>query len=139
MEHRWGDRRRAILRVQLHACGHASAIGWLTDISLSGAYVRTRAELALLSQISIDFAEGCNGFNTLKPVQVPGRIARHGPTGIGVEWEEFAAATVGEVIQIATSSRNQLVGRSREGMRSFGLWTRAPYGTSNKEQSYPEP
>jgi hypothetical protein len=104
MEHRWGDRRRVTLRVRIRRRGQNSAIGWLTDISLSGAYVQTSAGLPLVSQIQVAVDERGAGNLVLQPLRLRGRIVRHGPAGVGVEWEEFASETLDQILRIATSA-----------------------------------
>jgi len=101
MEHRWGDRRQVILPIRLHGPDRTPALGWLTDISLSGAYVRTIAAVATMSQVDIEVAEHSSGIAKPGPLRLRGRVVRHGPIGMGVEWQEFASDTLGEVLRIA--------------------------------------
>jgi hypothetical protein len=102
MEHRWGDRRQVILSIRLYGSDRSAAIGLLTDISLSGAYVRTAFTPADLSQINIEVDEHDRGNTGPGPLQLQGRVVRHGPTGVGIEWKEFASASLGELVRIAT-------------------------------------
>lgn len=138
MEHRWGDRRRVILRVHLHAPGQSAATGWLTDISLSGAYVSTLAALALMSQIIIEVDE-CGGNTRLRPLQLPGRVVRRAPTGIGIEWEEFASGALGEMVRLAASSHWLRNDPTREAAPAPAWWMLTADGASNEERSCPEP
>lgn len=91
MEHRWGDRRRVILEVRLYGPGQIYTTGSLTDISLSGAYVRTTSRLAVMSQVTVEVDDHSIPSAAPRPLRLHGRVVRHGPTGIGVEWEEFAS------------------------------------------------
>jgi hypothetical protein len=135
MEHRWGDRRRVILRLRLYGPDESSAIGWLTDISLSGAYVRTLTALPLMSRIDIEVDELNSGGTRLLPLQLRGRVVRHGPTGIGVEWEEFASRTLREIVRIGASIHQHRLDHTLEGMHVPGLWTATTHGPSNEKRS----
>jgi hypothetical protein len=101
MEHRWGGRRRLLLRVRICGSRQAAALGWLTDVSLSGAYVRTTARLTIMSLIYIQLDERDDGGPELQPLQLPARVVRHGPTGIGLEWQEFASAMLAQIVGTA--------------------------------------
>jgi hypothetical protein len=139
MEHRWGDRRQVILRVRLYGPGELSAIGWLTDISLSGAYVKTMAALDSMSQIHIEVDEHSGGNTEAAPLQLQGRVVRHGSAGVGVEWEEFASGTLGDLVRIATSSPTRRTRQTPEGPQRLGVWTLAMSGVSNETSSGTEP
>ncbi len=91
MEHRWGKRRPLTARVRIFGPGQLCAIGWLTDISVSGTYVRTLATLATMSRIVIEVEGHHSGGGPSEPLQLRGRVVRQGPGGVGVEWEEFAS------------------------------------------------
>ena len=104
MEHRWGERRQVILRVWLNGPGNAASGGWLTDISLSGAYVRTVTRLPVMSDVSIEVDQRDDA-NSYRLLQLKGRIVRHGPTGLGLEWEEFASGMQAELVRIGTLVR----------------------------------
>ena len=95
MEHRWGKRRPLILPVRLLGPGRLCAIGCLTDISLSGAYVQTLAALAPMSRITIEVARGPSA----EPLQLRARVVRQGHGGVGAEWEEFAAGALDEIVE----------------------------------------
>jgi hypothetical protein len=138
MEHRWGDRRKVILRIRLCGPDRISAIGWLTDISLSGAYVRTMAPVAIMSRIDIEVDERSSGNAEPRRLQLQGRVVRHGPRGIGVEWQEFASPTLGEVLQIAARIPRRIV-QTREGAQGPGLWSLAMYGMPDEKLCGIEP
>ncbi len=103
MEHRWGRRRRLILRVRFLEAEHAVAMGWLTDVSLSGGYVTTTAGLAIMSQVTLEVDEHGTSSASSRSLRLQGRVVRHGPTGLGIEWEEFASETLIQTVRIATS------------------------------------
>jgi hypothetical protein len=101
MNHRWGMRRQVTLRVRVWGPGDNLAVGWLVDISLSGAYIRTNAVIPLMSQIQVEFAGRTVGRDAGRPLRLHGRVVRHDPSGIGVEWEVFASATLREILKAA--------------------------------------
>jgi hypothetical protein len=138
MEHRWGARRQVILRIRLYGPDRTSAIGWLTDISLSGAYVRTMAAVATMSQVDIEVAERSSGNAEAGPLRLQGRVVRHGPMGVGVEWQEFASGALGEVLQIAACIPHQ-IDQTREGAPGSGVWSHEMYGMSDERLSGIEP
>jgi len=133
MEHRWGDRRQVILRIRLYGPGRTSAIGWLTDISLSGTYVRTMATVATMSSIDIEIEERSSANAEPGPLRLQGRVVRHGPMGIGVEWKEFASGTLGEVLQLAARTSPR-IDQTRDGAQGLGS-ALAMYGESDEQLS----
>jgi len=139
MEHRWGDRRKIILRVRLRGSGQATASGWLTDLSLSGAYVRTLAALAPMGQIEIELIERASSHHGHGPVQLQARVVRHGLTGIGVEWDEFASGAVGEILRNARSGQRHGASPTPGRVRGPQLWAPAALGAATGTPSYPEP
>jgi PilZ domain len=124
MEHRWGDRRSVALRVRIRRRGQNPAIGWLTDISISGAYVHTSAALPLVSRIQVAVDECGAGNLALRPLRLLGRIVRHGPVGVGVEWEEFASETLDPILRIAMSIHRYRAAVRAETAQDQGSWTR---------------
>ena len=102
MEHRWGRRRQVTLRVRIGGPGHHSALGRLTNISLSGGYVRTAAMPSLVSQMHVEI--DAHRADNAGHLRLQGRVVRHGLKGMGLEWEEFASETLCEILRIATPS-----------------------------------
>lgn len=139
MEHRWGDRRPVILRVRLDGPSQISASGWLMDVSISGAYVRTMAALATMSRINIEMDEHNSGHPGLGQLRLQGRVVRLAPMGIGVEWEEFASGTLGELVEIATSFHRHRVHHTHKGAQGPGLWAPGTCGTSDQRSCGIEP
>ncbi len=60
--------------------------------------MRTKAGLAVMSQINIEVREHHGGNLRFQPLRLQGRVIRHGRTGIGVEWQEFAAGVLAQII-----------------------------------------
>jgi hypothetical protein len=136
MEHRWGRRRRVILPVRLGESGQTTTMGWLTDISLSGGYVKTLPGPALLAQVSVEVGEPDDGGSWLRPLQLRGRVVRRGPTGIGIEWEEFASETLARIVRIATPAREPGFAASPDEAPDQGFQTGATYVASDSQQSF---
>jgi hypothetical protein len=120
MEHRWGDRRRVTLPVRIRRLGHKSAVGWLTDISLSGAYVRTTAALSLVSRIHVEVDARGAGNTGPRQLRLQGRVVRHGAAGVGIEWVEFASETLCEILRIATSTHQHRTDQTVEAAQDQG-------------------
>jgi hypothetical protein len=100
MEHRWGARQRVRLGVRIGGPGVHPSIGWLTDLSLSGAYLRTTAALPCLAgQIHVELAGRQAGHSGQPPLGLLGRVVRHGTAGIGIEWDEFGSEVLCEVLR----------------------------------------
>jgi hypothetical protein len=74
-----------------------------------------------------------------RPLPLQGRVVRHGSTGVGVEWEEFASETLDEIVQIATSIPPHPIDMTLEGARSLEFWTLAIAGVSNEKLRVIEP
>jgi hypothetical protein len=138
MEHRWGDRQPVILGLRLHGPDRTCAIGWLTDVSLSGAYVKTESRFAVMSKVTLELdADSPVNAAVPRPLRLQGRVVRHGATGMGVEWEEFASGTPGEILRSAMSI--QLPGQTREAAQDPGLWTPPTCGMSRRALDAIEP
>jgi hypothetical protein len=139
MEHRWGHRWRVILPVRLDGTAQTAALGWLTDISLSGGYVRTAAALAIMSHIHIEVDESGGGATRLRPLLLQGRVARHGPAGIGVEWEEFATGRLGKIFRIAKLNHRHGIHQPFEVAPDAGWRTLPTHDTPHDADSCLEP
>ena len=110
MEHRWGERRELILRVRLCRRGRASIDAWLTNVSLSGAYVKTGAGSWDTSLIRIEVAR-LGASEGRKPLRLHARVVRQEPGGVGIEWESLQAADLAEILRLAALS--EASGRDR--------------------------
>lgn len=135
MEHRWGQRHQMILRVNLATSGRPTAMGWLTNISISGAYLTTAGTFSIMNPVTIEVAEPHEGHALPAPLQLQGRIVRHGATGIAVEWEQFASETLARIIRIATSVPGYRTNATRHGSSGAGSWTLSGYDTSSEGQA----
>lgn len=84
MEHRWGQRVPAAIKVKLQGRPGAIGSGCLRDVSISGAFIETALRLPLLVRIDVDAGSR----------KLAGWVVRRNAIGIGVEWCEFAPQAV---------------------------------------------
>lgn len=92
MEHRLGTRVPTSLPVRLVRARAALAHGRMLNASSSGAYIETSASLRLLARIDVVWGPECP--DRAQCPGVPAYVARVGPSGVGVEWLEFAPAMI---------------------------------------------
>jgi hypothetical protein len=84
MEHRWGIRHAMRLTVSFGRHFGTPGVGWLLNISTSGAYLQTMAPLRVLTLIDLTLSEDV----------VPGGpsftacVVRRDRNGAGLEWQE---------------------------------------------------
>ncbi len=79
IEHRWGTRVPLDAVAELRTDDGVSLLGVMSNASLSGAFVRTRTLLPMLSCVSVRVLEG--------PVEwLEACVVRHNDAGIGLEW-----------------------------------------------------
>lgn len=95
-EHRWGERVRVNLPVDVLENGHAAAGGHLENVSLSGALLTSSHDLRLYALIGVRIelpspsADSC---------VVQAWVSRKPAHGVGIEWCEFAPAVVKAVLR----------------------------------------
>lgn len=92
MEHRLGTRMRISLPVKLHQAGKTPAFGQILNVSLSGAFVRTSANLGPLARIGIVcehvYSEAAGA------ACVTAFVTRVAADGVALEWLEFAPPVI---------------------------------------------
>lgn len=94
MEHRYGQRHPSDVHVYIRAASaKLFSAGILSDISISGGFVRTSLMAEPLSTLVIQFM----GSDQIVRAMT-GRVIRCTPQGLGLEWAEFAT----ELVQILT-------------------------------------
>lgn len=110
MNHRWGRRFAASLRVRLSYPPYAIAAGQLTDISISGAFVRSTLALPLLARVRIALASA----GEAAPQEIEAHVVRRADGGFGVEWAELAPPEVGVILHTLArqSTRSEPCGQS---------------------------
>lgn len=83
MEHRWGQREDVSIPVRLRwHQRYGAATGEISNISQSGAWIETNAELPLLAPLDVDMlTAGGRG-------AVAAYVVRKSSGGCGIEWSE---------------------------------------------------
>jgi hypothetical protein len=113
MEHRWGQRMpcRAVVRISHDE--HASVEGRMRDISSSGAFIETKADIPVYTRITLWVL---GNESAAHAVEIPATVVRTDRDGIGVEWCETPAREICGVVGCTThcaalSGRTQPSGR----------------------------
>jgi hypothetical protein len=112
-EHRWGDRVRVDIPVQLIGPTRTILDGRLTNLSLSGAFIAIDAHVPVMTDITLLIRP--NGRSSIRPRAIAGYVARQIQGGIGVGWSTMAPVTIAHVVSVheAMRSRNQPLQYSR--------------------------
>jgi hypothetical protein len=88
MDHRWGARTPVHLNVRLICHPGAITPGWLSDVSISGAYVRTELVMQLLSPVRIVLVDRLpSGRGSM---DLAAYVVRRDSVGLGLEWRNLA-------------------------------------------------
>jgi hypothetical protein len=103
MEHRWGERRELDLPATLVARdGGLAAQGWLRNVSISGALVRSHLPVRTYSLVQVQMVvREPRGYS--RRVSLEGQVVRQTADGFAMEWREFG----GEAIRQLTSAAAQ--------------------------------
>ena len=107
MEHRWGRRVAVDIPIRIGATLFSAKRGLMTNLSLSGAFIKTTVDMRVLShlQVVLDIP----GRPRRETVSVMGYVARKAEDGIGVEWFDFAPSVVAEIIRAAAPDQAPLI------------------------------
>lgn len=97
MELRLGTRVTISLPVRITRTRTAGAFGRMLNVSLSGAYIETSAPLSLLARLDVVCEAVCT--ERADCPGVPAYVTRVGRNGVGVEWFEFAPATIRQLMR----------------------------------------
>lgn len=92
MEHRCGERVTLRVPVRIRRAGWDAA-GMITNVSLSGGFVRTRLQAPILSLIEM----------RVFGASVSAYVVRVNSRGIALEWFEFAPAGIARLLTPLTS------------------------------------
>jgi hypothetical protein len=111
MEHRWGERFSLDVSVRLTARPFAVRNGRLTNVSVSGAFIRTGLDLRPLTRIQI-VLEAARGRHPTPLIAA--YVTRILPEGVGVEWCEFAPKAILDLIRAQPKATRSARGRSAE-------------------------
>ena len=98
-EHRWGERIRLDLPVEVLEEGRAEVGGHLKNISLSGALLQSGVDLRLHALIGVRIARASS---TADSHVVKARVSRKPSHGVGIEWCEFAPPAVKNWLRLPT-------------------------------------
>lgn len=104
MEHRWGHRIAVDLPIRI-AAADASLwkTGRLTNVSITGALIRSDSRFRLLSLVSVVIDS--RTVNNSDSRRIAGYVARIDHHGIGLEWVERAAPAVVDLVRVSSSQR----------------------------------
>src|SRR3974390_1011347 len=89
MEHRWGARTEISVPVRLYAGARRISEGRIVDLSLSGAFIATRAPVAVFTRLELVADELPL---SAQPCRIPAYVVRQSEEGVGLEWCDFAPA-----------------------------------------------
>jgi hypothetical protein len=90
VEHRWGERKAVHKSVRVRTRAGSAAQGYITNVSISGAFLSTPLPVALFSVIEVSYI-GVRGGRRASAV-IEAQVVRKTPGGLGLEWCEFAPA-----------------------------------------------
>jgi len=92
MEHRWGRRYDTDVAVRFVALPATIGSGRVTNISLSGAFMETRAKLRLLTVIYIEGMDSdAERGRPETPKRLAAKVVRRCSAGVGLEWCDRSA------------------------------------------------
>jgi hypothetical protein len=109
VEHRWGQRKAAYQRARVVTAGGISAQGFMTNISVSGAFIRTPLPARVLSVVQIAFVTDNRRLRDFGPIAA--QVVRKTRDGLGLEWCEQVSEIL-DVLAIAPASSDALPTRS---------------------------
>jgi hypothetical protein len=99
MEHRWGRRLVSAIPVRLRCVQSADSgcrcLGYLENVSASGALIRTELGICPSSAIAVETLTSAAG---LRPRELPACVVRESSGEIAVEWTYFASEAVFDVL-----------------------------------------
>jgi hypothetical protein len=94
-ESRWGDRVNVNIPVQLSADALAGGDGCMRNLSLSGAFVKSKVDLGLHSLIAVSIKMP----SPQRAEAVPAYVSRRLEEGVGIEWCQFAPIVVKDLLR----------------------------------------
>ncbi|MEA3173401.1 MAG: hypothetical protein QOF42_812 [Gammaproteobacteria bacterium] len=97
MDHRWGERIQVDFPVRLMAHPFAKRDGRLTDLSVSGAYIKTSVFIRPRTRLEVTLL--ATPWARHEAAVVQAYVTRRYHEGVGIEWCEFAPAAVGSLLR----------------------------------------
>jgi hypothetical protein len=96
MEHRWGRRKSTDVAVRFVATPATIGTGKIVNISLTGAFLETRAQLRLLSLVHLELSGAVSGGDQASGGDqenlLVASVVRQTPLGVGLEWCDSAVS-----------------------------------------------
>jgi hypothetical protein len=121
MEHRWGERIKVDLPVEIAGKPEALRAARIDNLSLSGASIRADFELRPLSRVQVILSIPTTPRG--EPTSITAYVTRSNKNGIGVEWCEYAPPVVNELMQMLGKNRgNRLRTAERPNRRLEALF-----------------
>jgi hypothetical protein len=88
LDHRWGRRKATDAAVRFVALPATFGLGRVTNVSVTGAFLETRADLPLATQVHLESIDP----TAQSPRQrLIAHVVRRTRQGVGLEWEECAS------------------------------------------------
>lgn len=100
MEHRWGRRQSTNLFVRFFVSSGTTGIGRVLNISSTGAFLATTANLRPLSLVYLEPAGAT--FWEIQSRRIAASVVRQDTGGVGLEWSEAAAETTKVVTRLSS-------------------------------------
>jgi len=101
MEHRWGKRIGVDIPVRITGHPFTVRTGRLSNLSVSGAFIRAEVDVRLLARIlvaiELPYRTKCDA------PTVPAFVARKLKDGIGIEWCEFKPPAINRLLQSSSA------------------------------------
>jgi hypothetical protein len=90
MEHRWGQRIPCRARVRVSGGAGVTESGRMRDVSMSGAFIETSAQLPLFAPVAVAVLRE----DRVDDSELLGCVVRREPGGVAVEWAEVLPGPV---------------------------------------------
>jgi hypothetical protein len=101
LEHRWGARVQVNIPVRVEATALPMGNGWMKDLSLSGAFIKSDRDLRLHTLIEVSIALPPPSSRT---AVIKAHVSRKFKEGIGIEWYDFAPNIIRDLLRFALRS-----------------------------------
>ena len=98
MEHRWGERSKLNIPVQVDCGPRGVVLAVMRDASASGAFLCTAAQLPLLTSVRVEFGVAAALGQTMG---VDAQVVRRASDGFGLEWSELAPKAIVDLLNSA--------------------------------------
>jgi hypothetical protein len=119
MEHRWGSRKAIDVPVRFIALPATIGTGRITNVSMTGAFLETRAELRPMAVLYVEMIQMLHEPGTRK--RLSASVVRRTDLGVGIEWCE-AASKSALYVHLRSSSRLETGAIPNAGQRDICLY-----------------